>query len=855
VNRPPPIAIAAILTISLCAWLGTLVAVSGGAVPATAATRPFPATRTRPDAPPRIERTQARPAVDYEGQVRAILDENCLECHSQDKRKGGLSLATYGDVLEGGRSGPVVRPGSSSRSLILDRLTGTIEPQMPKDELALDPAQIAVIRTWIDQGARLTPTSPAAPQPWEAPMALERPGMPEVSWTKWQAPIDRFVAAYLTQKKTPEPALVSDAMFARRAFLDVWGLLPEPDALQAFLADQAPDKRQALVRTLLADNKKYADHWISYWNDLLRNEDGVSYFSETAGRKSITRWLSAALESNLPFDQFVAKLLNPAGPDDPEGFLIGVNWRGETSAAVKPWMQASQNTAQIFLGINLKCNSCHDSFVSRWKLKDAYSLAAYFAPEPNLQLFRCDVAQESYAQPRFLFPELSRAPASDTLADRRAAAAAIFTDRRMGRMPRTLVNRIWTRLFGVGIVANPDEMDRQPWSPPLLDYLASDFVDHGYDLKSLIETILTSRAYQMPSVTRKAEPVLKGYVFAGPEIRRMTAEQFADAIGAVTGEWDVDRTGAPAALTAVLPLPPPGTAASQATRAGVYARDWRVASTDLTRALGRPIRDQVISIRASQSTTPQALELVNGETLTRWLSRGARRLVGELPPEPVSLYNRSVAGRSATSSSFDIDVSNVSRLWLVVQENGSNDAEIVQPAWADVELSGPSGPVALTSLKPLDGTGLRAGDGPIRVPNTSGDGVRVRNPSVLVYDIAGRGFTRFRGVMGLENKVSDIGATLDPQLRFFIFDTEPNQERLVPPFPGAPLPAPKELGTRAAVIDRVFWHLLGRAPSAEERRIAMAAITDPARGDRPSPAGVADLLWALTMKPEFELIY
>ena len=89
--------------------------------------------------------------------------------------------------------------------------------------------------------------------------------------------------------------------------------------------------------------------------------------------------------------------MNPTQPSDPDGFLVGVNWRGETSAAVTPWMQASQNTAQVFLGINLKCTSCHDSFVNRWKLKDAYGLAAYFSPDATLQMFRCDVAQDKYA--------------------------------------------------------------------------------------------------------------------------------------------------------------------------------------------------------------------------------------------------------------------------------------------------------------------------------------------------------------------------------------------------------------------------------------------------------------------------
>ena len=846
--------LAGAVSLCLAGWVASVLAVS----------RPVPPPARSEEAPrPPVPAPRhpaggraAKPAlVDYQRQVKTIIEENCLECHSRDKRKAGLSLATYEDVLEGGRSGPIVRPGKSQRSLIVDRLTGVIEPQMPKDEVALDAADIDVIRRWIDEGARPTPDAPPAPQPWEAPLALTRPATPPTVWPAWQAPLDRFTASYLAVRKSPRPVLVSDALFARRAYLDAWGLLPSPEALQAFIADRSPEKRARLVWTLLADSTKYADHWITFWNDLLRNEDGVSYFSETAGRKSITPWLHSALVSNLPYDRFVTRLLKPTGPADPDGFLIGVNWRGETSAAVKPWMQASQNTAQIFLGVNLKCNSCHDSFVSKWKLNDAYALAAYFAPEPTLQLYRCDVAQEKYAQPGFLFPELTRAPFSDALADRRAAAAATFIDPRLGRLPRTLVNRIWTRLLGHGIVSNPDEMDGQPWSPELLDWLASDFVAHQYDLKYLIQTIMTSRTYQMPSVTRAAEPPDRGYVFGGPEIRRLTAEQFADAIGLVTGEWEIDASTGSRGVPPTNAPRPPGSAPTQATAAGTYVRDWRVRSTDLTRALGRPIRDQVISVRASQSTTPQALELVNGETLTRRLSIGARRMLGEMPPEPVSLYTRVVAGRTPTSSAFDIDISHVSRLWLVVQENGSNDAELVQPAWAQAELVSDSGTTPLSALTPADGRGLRPGSGPITVPGGTGTGVRVRNPSILVYDIAGRDFARFRGVMGLENKISDIGSTLNPQVRFFVFDTEPNMDRLVPPLPGTPLPQAPPVRNRREAIDRVFWQLMGRAPSPAERQIAEATLTDRSRPDRVSPTGLADLLWALTMKPEFQLIY
>jgi hypothetical protein len=800
--------------------------------------------------PPRTN--TSAPRVDYRRQVQSILTERCLECHSQDKRKGGLSLANYADVLEGGKDGPIVRPGNSADSLLVHRLIGSVEPRMPKDELPLDDAEIAIIRSWIDDGARATPSGPAAPPPWEAPLALNRPAVPPPVWANWSAPIDRFVSADLA-RHGKAPTRVADALFARRVYLDVWGLLPTPAQLRAFEASADPKKREALVESLLADSAKYADHWISFWNDLLRNEDGVTYFSETAGRKSITDWLHPALRSNLPYDTFVAKLLNPTLPSDPEGFLTGVNWRGETSAAVTPWMQASQNTAQVFLGINLKCTSCHDSFVNRWKLKDAYGLAAYFAPEPRLRMYRCDVAQDAYAEPGFLFPELSRAPRSSSLADRRAAAAEIFTDSRMGRMPRTIVNRVWQRLLGHGIVGNPDEMDGEPWNPNLLDWLAADFVDRGYDLKRLIGSILTSRTYQMRSVARKTEVQARGYVFEGPEVRRLTAEQFADAIGAITGEWNVAPVRGPAP-----PSPPsvPGRGApSQATTAGMYAREWRVASSNLTRALGRPIRDQITSTRASASTTLQALELTNGEILAQWLSRGARRMLGELPPEPVSLYNRAVAGRNATSSQFVVDVSRASRLWLIVQDTGSNVPEAIEPAWAQAELIGPDGAVKLSSLRPSDTAGLRAGSGPIRVPSSNGDGVRVKNPSVVVYDIAGKGFTELRGVMGIENSTSDIGSTLNPATRFFVFDRAPDMERLVPPVEGTPLAAGPPVTTTSEAIDRVFRHALGRPPTVAERRIAEAALQDSARGARPSAAGLADLLWAVLMKPEFQLIY
>ena len=836
---------------------------------------------------------KAKPGVvDFNGQVKPILDSKCSGCHSAEKRSGGLSLANYTDVLDGGRSGAVVRPGSSAKSLIVEHLTGAIEPRMPFGGKPLADAELALIRNWIDEGARPNPSAPPAVPKWEATLALNAPAVPKSPWPDWSHPVDRFVASYMAANHIPKPAVVSDAQFARRAYLDIWGLLPPPAELDRFVKDKSPGKRDKLVARLLADDTKYAENWISFWNDLLRNDEGVNYYSETASRKSITKWLLASLESNVPYDRFVAKLLDPVSPSDPDGFLIGVNWRGVVSASQTPALQAAQNSAQIFLGINLKCNSCHDSFISRWKLKDAYSLASYFSQDEKLELYRCDVAQHKYATAGFLYPELNRPIPSNSVADRRAVAAAIFTDPRNGRLPRTLVNRFWARLVGRGLVENVDEMDGEPWSPELLDWLSADLVAHHYDMKHLIATIVGSKAYQLATVANDGKPV-KHYVFRGPEIRRMTAEQFSDAIASITGDWHVvqapsDRDTKPQktkirtntafsqpalfgkpALRPVSWTPradapqqaPAEKPMSHAPEPGIYTREWRTAASSLTRSLGRPIRDQVFSTRDTQATTIQAVELENGETLTHWLSRGSRRMLGQLPPDPKSLFaaqvNRNMTNGGRPLEGFDVDISKSSKLYLIVQDALSTAPDKAAPLWVDAVLEGPHGKVPLSSLKPMDPSGLRTASGNIDIDGVEDtakhDATRVKLASVLVCDIAGKGFTRLHGAPGFEPMQLAQGENV--QAKFFIFDKQPDMDRLVPPLPEKPLAPAPPVKTARQAEDRVFQYALGRLPSPAERQIAETVLRDPAHPGQVSADGLADLLWAVVMKPEFQLIY
>ena len=373
-------------------------------------------------------------AVDFAAEVHPILAARCAPCHSGAKPAAGLSLISRALMLAGGASGPAIVPGASGASLLIEKISGQRGAIMPASGEPLAAAQIATLRAWIDAGAAWPETAPI-PSGWVAPIAPSQPNLPAGGEPH---PVDRFIAAYFAKYALAFPAVAPDARFVRRVYFDLWGLPPTPAQLEAFLNDRDPAKRARLIDALLGDSEPYAEHWISWWNDLLRNDQGGEYAGE---RKSITDWLLGALQHNLPYDKMVAALVNPVESSDPNGFLIGVNWRGDINASQTPYMQAAQNTAQIFLGINLKCASCHDSFINRYKLRESYGMAALFAPQSRLELVRCDVKTGAYTGPQLLYPELGMVPEDAPLADRHAAAARFFTDPRNGRVARTIVNR------------------------------------------------------------------------------------------------------------------------------------------------------------------------------------------------------------------------------------------------------------------------------------------------------------------------------------------------------------------------------------------------------------------------------
>jgi hypothetical protein len=568
--------------------------------------------------------SQEKP-LDFAHEVVPILKKHCAACHTNGTYKAGVSFDTKQALIQS----KAVVLGDSKKSELHKRITSkdTTE-RMPPKGAALDEKEVQILARWID-----------AKLPWDDNFTFKAGTY--VSPLKYRDvkipagaghPIDRILAPYLAKQKDGNQALITDDVFYRRASLDIVGLLPLTEELETFLANADPQKREKLVEALLLDKRAYTDHWLCFWNDLLRNEyKGTGYID--GGRKQITSWLYNSILTNKPYDQFAQELIKPNA--DSEGFIKGIKWRGRVNASQVAELQFSQNISQVFFGVNMKCASCHDSFIDNWKLDDAYSLAAIVSDKP-LEIFRCDKPTGKNAVAGFLWPELGNIDAKLPKDKKLEQLAALVTHPDNGRFSRTIVNRIWQKLMGRGIVHPVDMMANKPWNDDLLDYLASYLKDNKYDLKKLIGHITSSRVYQLKAAVFAEEPAAENFVFNGPMLKRMTAEQFMDAVWLVTGT-------APAKADAPLPKDIP-LATGSAKRN--FVRAVLVHSNMLMRTLGRPNREQVVTTRAELLTTLEALDLASGAIFHDIVSRGGKQIFTELKDKNKDVIIKNVYMRS-----------------------------------------------------------------------------------------------------------------------------------------------------------------------------------------------------------------
>ena len=603
-------------------------------------------------------------SIELNVKVRAILAHNCYKCHGPEKIKGDLRLDRRDMIFKGGENGPVVIPGDPAASDLFRRinLPANHEEAMPSKGRKLSDEDIAVIRFWIQKGA-----------PWPdsseksifrlAPLAPRNPTLP-IGNARIKNPIDLWTNQYFVSNKISWPKLVDDKTFLRRVSLDLIGLVPTSEELEKFTKDNRSNKREIWIRKLLNQKDDYTIHWLSFWNDALRNDyTGTGYI--TGGRRNITYWLYNAIKSNKPYEQFVKELLNPT--DESNGFIEGIKWRGVVNASQRTEMQAAQNVSQIFLGLNLKCASCHNSFISDWKLTDAYAFANIFA-DTSLEINRCDKPTGKFTGARMLWKELGAIDSSAKREEKLAQLANNMVQPSNGRLYRTIVNRIWAQLMGRGLIEPVDVMDNEAWSQDLLDWMAFNFQQNKSDIKELLFLIASSNTYQLPSVSfNDASKIISPqYVFKGRLRKRMSAEQFADAASAIITPLFYDsmsityvdkkavleeikkqkerlekkkeedkkkdkdkdkekkkkkkkkkeeKEKKEKKMTPPKKLPPIIEAK--------FVRAALVNNNPFLISLGRPTRETVSTSRESQSNLLQALELTNGDRFNSMIKRGA----------------------------------------------------------------------------------------------------------------------------------------------------------------------------------------------------------------------------------------
>ena len=815
--------------------------------PAQVAQLPAPATRP----------------VDFARDIQPIFEASCVQCHARGKAKGSFSLETRADFLTGGDAGPAAVSGRSAESLVVEMISG-LNPEniMPEKGKRLTRDQVALFRAWIDQDLpwpaeiNFLKREPANLRPRDLAAPPAKPGLTH--------PIDRHLDAYFASQRLAWPQPVDDATFARRVYLDTVGLLPTPAELDAFVADRTADKRERLVTRLLADNQRYAEHWLSFWNDLLRNDyKGTGYID--GGRRPITRWLYTALVRNLPYDRFVAELVNPGA--EAEGFTSGIVWRGAVNASMVPPMQAAQSVAQVFLGVNLKCASCHDSFIDEYTLADAYGIAAIYADSP-LEVAECDKPTGKIAKVKFLYPELGTIDPRADPAARKQQLMEIITGRQNGRLPRTVVNRLWQRLLGHGFVEPVDEMDKPAWSPALLDWLAEDLVAHRYDLKHTLARILTSRAYQLPAVSQPENET--HYVFRGPTVRRLSAEQFSDALLAVTrqtlprADARINRLAALQPAAEPLPLQPKwiwGTAgADRKARPGtfVFTRSVTLDAAPQQAQLAISADDNYnlrINNKAVASSGRRNSTGIDWIDLTPHLKSGVNVFevtASNMPPDEgrlVSLKTDEVLNPDSPAGLIlyarirtpDATVDLVSdSSWTVTSTGRAPDPRAILVA----AVEPPAKPGPAIELGGLDLAPWRLGHHFLDVAAAPADKLPVERSSLVAADplmtALGRpnreqiATTRLTTATTLQALELTNGSTLAKSLKA-----------------GAAKLLAAHAGQSAAqIVDSVYRHTLGRLPNPRERAAAVELVGAPATAEH-----IEDLLWALTMLPEFQLIY
>jgi hypothetical protein len=668
--------------------------------------------------------------VEFNRDIRPILADNCYACHGPDKnqRKAGLRLDSEESALGNRDGSPIIIKGKPEQSEIIRRLTSSDPKEhMPPARFVKKPTarQIALIRRWIEQGAK-----------WQKHWSLLVPvkAAPPTVDTKLgpRNAIDQFILARLEQEGLRPSAEADRRMLIRRLAIDLTGLPPAPEQVEAFVADQAPDAYEKVVEQFLA-SKPYGERMALYWLDLVRYADTGGYHSDNHRDIAPYRdYVINAFNDNKPFDRFtIEQLAGDLLPNATVETRIASGYNRllmtteEGGAQAKEYMakysaDRVRNVSGVWLGLTMGCAECHDHKFDPVFTKEFYRFAAFFAdvkekavgrqdqdklptPEQAKQLKALDdqIAGLQKALAALKPPE--QEPLKKQVADlqrqkqeieKHVSMTLVTTavaprtmrvlprgnwlddsgeivmpgvpaslpplsvkDQRANRLDlarwmtapenplvaRVFVNRVWKLLFGQGLVRTLDDFGSQgqsPSHPELLDWLAVEFRDGGWDVKKLVRLMVLSRTYRQSSLAgeelRQRDPY--NVLLARQARYRLDAEMVRDNALAVSGLL-VRKIGGPsvkpyqpAGYWAMLNFPTREWQNDQGEglyRRGLYTYWCRTFPYPSLVAFDAPSREECTVDRPHSNTPLQALVLLNDPVYVESARAFAERILRE----------------------------------------------------------------------------------------------------------------------------------------------------------------------------------------------------------------------------------
>ena len=443
-----------------------------------------------------------------------ILEQNCFRCHGNEKKKGGLDLSNRQTALLGGESEiPSIVPQDPMGSEIMARIISEDEDLiMPPSGDHLSKEEIDILGTWIQQGAN------------------------------WKSGQNRSILKV--------PPLSDDYAFIRRVYFDTLGLPPTPNEIRNFVCDQDPQKRAKIIDKLI-EKDEVVDNWMGEWLDLLA--ENPSLLNQSLNSTGPFRWfVYESLIDRKPLDRMVTELILMRG-DPVRGGSAGFGQAAENDA---PFAAKAHIIASSFLGVEMECARCHDAPYHSSTQRDLFSLSAMLERKPvtvpassrvpasffqhkgrksliEVTLKPNETISPTWSLKEFIDPTeaTSLEHLLDNKNDSRERLAMMVTSHENKRFAKVIVNRIWKRLMGAGIVEPAHDWEgNQPSHPDLLDWLAIKLIESEYDPREIYKLIMNSESYQRQAVGKNSKSNHLSRGFLSPDPRRLSAEQVVDTI-------------------------------------------------------------------------------------------------------------------------------------------------------------------------------------------------------------------------------------------------------------------------------------------------------------------------------------